>query len=165
MQYITLSAPKFPAPNSRQPASLIVAALALFMGSVERCYSAINEALPAQAGEAAAGAQPPAGLAALVRVNLPLTSGAEAPLKLTLTRAREQLLAEARRRGDGRRPVLVLRIAPASNAEGGGAGSQFETVLSLARFLTSREMADIKTVAWLPRTIRGHGVLAAIACE
>jgi membrane-bound serine protease (ClpP class) len=105
------------------------------------------------------------GLAALVRVNLPLTSGADSPLKLTLNRAREQLLAEARQRGDGRRPILVLRIAPSSSAEGAGAGTQFETALSLARFLTSREMADIRTVAWIPRSVRGHGVLAAIACE
>jgi membrane-bound ClpP family serine protease len=104
-------------------------------------------------------------LAALVRVNLPLTSGSDAPLKLTLSRTRDRLVAEAQKRGDGRRPVLVLRIAPASNAEGSGAGSQFEAVLSLARFLSSREMADVKTVAWIPRSIRGHGVLAAIACE
>jgi membrane-bound serine protease (ClpP class) len=26
-------------------------------------------------------------------------------------------------------------------------------------------MAEVKTVAWIPRSIRGHGVLAAIACE
>jgi membrane-bound serine protease (ClpP class) len=100
-----------------------------------------------------------------VRVNLPLTSGADAPLKLSLSRTRDRLIAEAQKRADGRRPVLVLRIAPTSNAEGSGAGSQFETVLSLARFLSSREMAAVKTVAWIPRSIRGHGVLAAIACE
>jgi membrane-bound serine protease (ClpP class) len=123
------------------------------------------DAPPAPPDKAADAASPPSGVAALVRVNLPLTSGAEAPLKLTLTRARDQLIAQARQRGDGRRPVLVLRIAPSSNAEGAGAGSQFETVLSLARFLTSRDMAEVKTVAWIPRSIRGHGVLAAIACE
>jgi membrane-bound serine protease (ClpP class) len=128
----------------------------------------IAEQFSSQAAAAPEAAQPPAvpgGLAALVHVNLPLSSGAEAPLKVMLGRARDKLLEQARTRGDARRPVLVLRIAPASSTSDGGAGSQFETVLSLARFLTSREMAEVKTVAWLPRTIRGHGVLAAIACE
>lgn len=103
------------------------------------------------------------GLATLVEVKLPLGSGGEAPLKQIITRARDRLIAEARLRGDGRRPILVLNFISTGGAE--GAGSQFETVLSLARFLESREMADVKTVAWIPRTIRGHGVLAAIACE
>ena len=119
---------------------------------------------PAGGAEAAA---PPAdakqGLATLVEVKLPLGSGGEAPLKQIITRARERLIAEARLRGDGRRPILVLDFVPTGGAE--GTGSQFETVLSLARFLESREMSDVKTVAWIPRTIRGHGVLAAIACE
>ncbi|MCC6493721.1 MAG: hypothetical protein IT424_11965 [Pirellulales bacterium] len=119
---------------------------------------------------AAAGNPPMAapaaqGLAALVKVNLPLSSGADAPLQAKLTRARDQLLSAARQRGDARRPMLVLQIAPASGVPDGGKGSQFETVLSLARFLNSREMADVKTVAWLPQSIKGHGVLAAIACE
>jgi membrane-bound ClpP family serine protease len=144
-----------------------ILALLGFISGVGR--AAVAEAPPAANDKAddnaAADAEAPSGLAALVRVNLPLTSGADAPLKLTLTRTRDRLVAEARQRGDGRRPVLVLRIAPSSSAEGAGAGSQFETVLSLARFLTNREMAEVKTVAWIPRSIRGHGVLAAIACE
>jgi membrane-bound serine protease (ClpP class) len=105
------------------------------------------------------------GLAALVRINLPVTSGADAALKLMLTRARDRLVEEARKAGDARRPTLVLEITPASHAQGAGAGSEFEPVLSLARLLTSREIADVKTVASLPRSIRGHGVLLAIACE
>ena len=120
----------------------------------------------APAGDANAAAPPTdekSGLAALVEVKLPLGSGGEAPLKQTLLRARDRLIAEARLRGDGRRPILVLHFVPDGSVE--SAGSQFETVLSLARFLESREMSDVKTVAWIPRTIRGHGVLAAIACE
>lgn len=142
----------------RQAAAL--AALVVIASATRPARAVAEDPPPAE------NAQPaPTGLAALVRVNLPLTSGADAPLKLALARARDQLVAQARQRGDGRRPMLVLRIAPASSAEGAGDGSQFETVLSLARFLTSREMADVKTVAWAPRSIRGHGVLAALACE
>lgn len=120
----------------------------------------------APAADAQAEPQPPKPtLAALVRVELPLTSGADVPLTAAISRVRDKLLSEAKRRGDSRRPVLVLHIAPSSRAENAGAGSQFETVLSLARFLTSREMADVKTVAWLPKSVKGHGTLAAIACE
>ncbi|WP_428307624.1 hypothetical protein [Lacipirellula sp.] len=119
-----------------------------------------QEAAPAANGGANA---PQQGLAAMIEVKLPLGSGGEAPLKQMITRARDRLVAESRQRGDGRRPILVLRFdAPGESA---GAGSQFETVLSLARFLESREMADVKTVAWLPDSLRGHGLLAAIACE
>ena len=129
-------------------------------------YAGARQEAEAPAGGAEAAA-PPAdakqGLATLVEVKLPLGSGGEAPLKQIITRARERLIAEARQRGDGRRPILVLDFVPTGGAE--GTGSQFETVLSLARFLESREMSDVKTVAWIPRTIRGHGVLAAIACE
>jgi membrane-bound ClpP family serine protease len=105
------------------------------------------------------------GLAALVRVNLPLVSGADASLKLTITHARDRLVAAARQNADARRPALVLEIVPASGSDNGGAGSDFEPAYALARLLTSRELADVKTVAWLPQSIRGHGVLVAIACE
>jgi membrane-bound serine protease (ClpP class) len=141
----------------------------LLVCTAEEFSQAQEAEAPAGAANAAA---PPAddkkgpdksGLATLVEVKLPLGSGGEAPLKQIITRARDRLIAEARLRGDGRRPILVLNFVPTGGAE--GAGSQFETVLSLARFLESREMADVKTVAWIPRTIRGHGVLAAIACE
>src|SRR5215213_5160224 len=162
MPYTAFSALTHRAVRGRQRASLIALLCTVFAAFAAPSLLAQDDAAPAAPNENAAA---PTGLAALVRVNLPLTSGADAPLKLTLTRARDQLVSQARQRGDGRRPVLVLRIAPSSNAEGAGAGSQFETVLSLARFLTSREMADVKTVAWIPRSIRGHGVLAAIACE
>ncbi len=109
----------------------------------------------------------PAGrsLGALVRVNLPLTAGSDAPLKHTITRARDRLVEAAREAGDARRPTLVLQIAPAASAENGGAGSEFEPAYALARLLTDRALADVKTVAWVPRSIRGHGVLAALACE
>ena len=100
-----------------------------------------------------------------MRVKLPLTAGADASLKLSITRARDRLVQAARDAADARRPTLVLEIAPGAAAENGGAGSEFEPAYALARLLTSRDMADVKTVAWLPRSIRGHGVLVALACE
>jgi membrane-bound serine protease (ClpP class) len=134
----------------------LVSALAGVAGAQEAGDPGVEKPALPQGNDAA-------GLATLIEVKLPLGSGGEAPLKQMVARARDRLVAEARVRGDGRRPVLVVRFVPAGGAD--GLGSQFETVLSLARFLESREMSDVKTVAWIPRSIRGHGVLAAIACE
>ena len=61
--------------------------------------------------------------------------------------------------------MLVLQFDPPLHGDEGGAGSQFERVLSLSRFLCSREMASVKTVAFLPRSVRGHATLLALACE
>lgn len=102
---------------------------------------------------------------ALVRVHLPITGSGDQVLEATISRVRDRLLDEARRARNPRRPTLVLQLEPNRQAGVGGAGSQFERVLSLARFLGSRQMADVKTVAFLPRSISGHGALLAIACE
>jgi membrane-bound serine protease (ClpP class) len=122
--------------------------------------------VPADAPAAAAeGDGARRGLGGLVRIQLPLAAGADASLKLSITRARDRLVQNARDEADGRRPTLVLEITPAAGNEAGGAGGEFEPAYALARLLTSRELADVKTVAWLPRSIRGHGVLVAMACE
>lgn len=130
--------------------------------------AAVDDAAPAaEAGAEGADGKGNAkpGLAALVRINLPLKGGSDAALKHSISRARDRLVEQARHSADGRRPTLVLEIVPAASDADHGAGSAFEPVLSLARVLASRELADVRTVAWLPRSIRGHGVLAALACE
>ncbi len=102
---------------------------------------------------------------ALVRVHLPLTGNADQVLEATISRVRDRLLETASRIKDERRPLLVLQLDPRKHDADSGAGSQFERVLSLARFLCSREMAGVKTVAFVPRSIRGHSTLLALACE
>ena len=114
---------------------------------------------PTQAQEPAAPA--PGKLAALVKVDLPLVEGADRTLKQALVRTRDRLLVAARAVGDAERPIVVLEFSPQAT----GGRTPFETALSLARFLTGRDMADVKTVAWLPRSVRGHGLLPALACE
>lgn len=103
--------------------------------------------------------------AALLPVPLPITGNADQSLRQSLLRVRDQLVAKAREQGDPNRPILVLKFEPKAGDATGGAGSQFERAFSLARFLSSREMAEIKTIAYLPQTIRGHAVLPVIACE
>jgi len=102
--------------------------------------------------------------AAMVRVRLPLRGGVEV-LEQTLLAARDRLLEQARERRDPRRPLLVVQIAPAPGAIDDGAGSDFESAFAVADLLSSRALNDVKTVAWAPQTIRGHGALLAIACE
>ncbi|MGD9635828.1 MAG: NfeD family protein [Pirellulales bacterium] len=99
----------------------------------------------------------------LVRVRLPLVGNADAHIKSTIQRALTQLKMAPRE--DGRRPVLILELVPARRQGTFGEGTDFERAVSLARFLISEEMAAVKTVAYIPRSIKGHGVLVALACE
>lgn len=46
-----------------------------------------------------------------------------------------------------------------------GEGSNFGRALNLANFLSSRGVSAAKTVAFIPKTIKGHAVLVAMACE
>ncbi len=104
-------------------------------------------------------------LAGLVRVQLPLTGSADQAIQTTIRRVRDELVQQSRLTKDARRPLLVLQLDARPPQEEAGDGSQFERAFALARFLCSREMADVKTVAFIPRTLNGHGVLLALAAE
>lgn len=110
-------------------------------------------------------APPDQNLAALVRVHLPLIGSADQTLQTTIRRSRDRLLHLARERRDPQRPVLVLQLDSPPQGDEEAVGSQFERAFGLARFLCSHEMAGIKTVAFVPHSLRGHGVLLALACE
>ncbi|MEX2317475.1 MAG: NfeD family protein [Pirellulales bacterium] len=58
---------------------------------------------------------------------------------------------------ENRRAVLVLQITPGS--------SEFHQVQGLARFLTSADLSKVTTVAWVPETVTGNNVVAALACK
>lgn len=53
--------------------------------------------------------------------------------------------------------VLVLQIEPGT--------SQFHHVQGLARFLTSSQIPNVTTVAWIPATVTGPNVMIALACK
>lgn len=99
----------------------------------------------------------------LISIRLPLTGNAHNHLKNSIQRAVGQLARLPRR--DDRRPILILEIVPQRRHAGHGEGTSFESAGALARFLTSPALASVKTVAYIPRTIKGHGVLIALACE
>ena len=61
------------------------------------------------------------------------------------------------------RPVLIFEFWPKQGET--GQGSQFERCLALARYLAGDRLSRVRTVAYVPRTIKGHAVLVAMACE
>ncbi|HZZ28714.1 MAG TPA: NfeD family protein [Pirellulales bacterium] len=96
----------------------------------------------------------------LVRVDLPITDDVDTQVRRGIT----QLLGNLK--PGGPRPILVVELWPGQTE--GGAGSDFFRSLSLAKFL-SRDLRDlargVKTVAYIPKTVKGHAVLVAMACE
>lgn len=99
----------------------------------------------------------------LIRVRLPLVGNADAHIKSAIQRAVAQL--QKGQRGDGRSPILILELVPARRQGTFGEGTDYERAVSLARYLISEDLASVKTVAYIPRSIKGHGVLVAMACE
>jgi membrane-bound ClpP family serine protease len=99
----------------------------------------------------------------LIRVRLPLTGSGDERAKSAIDRVVDQL-TRAPREG-GRRPTLVLELSPQRGDAGFGEGTDFTRALSLANYLMRPEMSAVKTVAYIPRTIKGHGVLIALACD
>jgi membrane-bound serine protease (ClpP class) len=99
-------------------------------------------------------------------VPLPLAESDERRLKQQW----QQLLDQ---QAGGGRPVVVLEFqakeelaGPAGRPDSAiGRGTPFERSLSLARWLISPTGARIRSIAYLPRSIEGHAVLIALACE
>ncbi len=128
--------------------------------SLRVAWVLLSLALPASAeqGEIA----PAQRSVRLLRIQLPLVGNADRLYQSRLQRA-VQLLTKTKEtaEGEGRRPLLVLEFVPAPE----GGATEFERAFSLARYLVSPSMASVKTLAYLPSSLDGHAVLAALACE
>lgn len=106
--------------------------------------------------------EPSRSVGCLLRLRLPITGSADSVFRSVVERTKTRLLAES----DGEtQPVIVIEFAPLGEADGYGQGTEFTRALTLARYLTSKDLAGVKTVAYLPKTIKGHGVLVALACD
>lgn len=114
-------------------------------------WSAEEQAQEAEPGSLARAAR-------LIRVPVPIVGSVDTRVKQAITRLVDQWSAASER------PVLILEFWPPED-ETAGTGTEFERALSLARFLTSDKIERVRTVAYLPRSIRGHAVLPVIACE
>ncbi len=71
----------------------------------------------------------------------------------------------ARAADQGARPVLVFEFFVPPGAEEHGRGSDFFAAHGLAEYLSGKELNQAMTIAYLPRTVQGHAVLAVIACD
>jgi membrane-bound ClpP family serine protease len=114
-----------------------------------------------RAGESrAADAKAPAPAAVrahLLPVTLPITGSVDQHVKRRI----DQLLGELP--ASDARPLLILEFRSRSGqAE---EASEFERCLSLARYLASDRVAAVRTIAYLPNNVKGHAVLAVLACE
>jgi membrane-bound ClpP family serine protease len=118
---------------------------------------------PADAPGAAPLAAPDLGDGRLIRVRLPLSGNADAHIITAIHRVVGELTRLPRR--SNQRPTLVLELVSQARHAGHGEGTDFTRALSLANYLTQPELSAVKTVAYVPRTIKGHGVLIALACE
>jgi membrane-bound ClpP family serine protease len=102
----------------------------------------------------------------LIKLPLPLTAESETRVLASL----ESIASRATAGGD--RPVVILEFASSQGAsmagegpERLGRGTSFERALSVARWLSGPKGNRIRSVAYLPESIGGHAVLAALACE
>ena len=95
----------------------------------------------------------------MVYIRLPLTGNDDRLYQGQIQRVIDKL--SATKQDSNERPTLVLEIVPSES----GKATEFERAIRLARFLTSQRLSSIKTVAYLPKSIDGHAVLLALACE
>ncbi len=93
----------------------------------------------------------------LVRLSLPVNDNGSSRFIRTVRRALPKLPPA------DPRPVLIVEFSVGQSKD--GVGSDFHSASRLAEFLISEELQHVKTVAYIPETIRGHGVLAALACR
>ena len=128
-------------------------------GAVDAKQAPLEDARPGKAE--AAEAESPAPIGRLVRLPLPITNRVDVDVQRSIQRTLVPLRAERKNPTD---PItLILEFSPGQTRAGGA--SDFGRALTLARFLTNKDLADVKTVAYIPRSIEGHALLVAMACD
>src|SRR5262249_41432937 len=63
----------------------------------------------------------------------------------------------------GVEPILVFEFRPGEVLQGGG--REFGSCYDLANFISTKLEGAKRTVAYIPELLRGHAVLAALACD
>ncbi|MDH3717615.1 MAG: hypothetical protein OES79_05780, partial [Planctomycetota bacterium] len=145
----------------RSAGSALAVTLALFMGVCAGTVCTAGAQEPEAGGEEAAAEAAARGL--LVKVPLPITGNVDRRVVQQVRRALAKWKSADQPAAQARRPVLILEFQPGQTEF--GLGSEFEDALKLARFLISPQLDGVKTVAYVPRSIKGHAVLVVAACE
>lgn len=96
-------------------------------------------------------------LAHLVTIPLPIVGSVDTSVKRQI----DNIISKLDRSPS--RPVLVFEFQGKIGQT--GEGSEFERCLSLARYLASERLNGMRTLAFVPATLKGHAVLPVLACE
>ena len=112
-------------------------------------HSVLAPGLVRGADEAAPAKKLPVGQ--FLTVTSPVDDIAFARISTTALKLQQQATQEERP------AVLVLQIESGT--------SQFHHIQALAKFLTSSQISQVTTVAWVPATVTGPNVLIALACQ
>lgn len=111
------------------------------------------------------GAPQPKGAPAayVVQVPLPIEGIVDSQVKSRVQLVLKTLEKVESPQDAAQRPILILEF----HGSQGNAGetSSFGHSLELAQFLTSEQLSRVRTVAYLPQSVKGHAVLPALACE
>jgi membrane-bound serine protease (ClpP class) len=135
----------------------LVGSLILLFGTIAAFSRAADDEPPAKADVAAPAKQAAkTAVGHLVRISLPIDGDVYAQVHGAVSK-----LSSSLPRG-GPRPIIIFEFAPGQSDS--GRGSAFGSSLDLAKFI-AHELNGIKTVAYIPHTVKGHAVLVAMACE
>lgn len=117
------------------------------------CAASATAVVGRAADEAPKQAAPPGEkrVGTYMRLTAPITDKSNERVR----RVVEGFVGQAKRRGEW--PVVVLEIQSGR--------TQFGNALDLAKYLTGPSLNGATTVAYVPATLTGHGVLAALACN
>jgi membrane-bound serine protease (ClpP class) len=104
-------------------------------------------------------AKAPAQIGQFIHVELPITAQ-------TTDRVRRSVgCAIAAAKKDKNRLTLVFQFDVPRGQKAAGLGSGFYDANKLADYLSSDQLAGVRTVAFLPHSVEGHAVLPVIACQ
>jgi membrane-bound serine protease (ClpP class) len=139
--------------------SFSLGSLVLFSGAVVSFHRATAQQPEAKADAAGAQRQPAKPVAGhLIRIPVPIVDEVDKHVRGAVSQLMSKMPA-----GAGR-PIIIFEFAPGQ--ADAGKGSEFGRALALAKYIaSSRDLNGVKTVAYIPKTIKGHAVLAAMACE
>lgn len=132
-------------------ATLVWAAVFIAAAALLPCREVSVWAAPAGAGNEVPAGKQEKRVGKYVRLAAPITDKAFDRVRRTV----DTFVAQAKQRGEW--PVLIFEI------ESGR--TQFGKALDLAKYLAGPSLNGATTVAYVPQSLSGHGVLVALACN
>lgn len=138
-------------------ASLPIGALLVGLGIAWSSAVAEENAPPAPKADAKAAEVQRLGH--LFKITLPITGQTTDHLRPAVRKAIEDAQAAQSK------PILIFQFVVPKGQSKFGTGSKIGNAYDLASYLSSDALSGATTVAYIPQTIQGHAVLAALACD